>query len=95
VVFHNEKLEKVHDYPSEDCVQSHYDQMAKEHGGLANYQPTALQNINLSVDSLKPVKTSTDENSNNKPEVGGVKITYSDEGDGFSNTSSSTGALLF
>lgn len=94
MVFHPEKLENVHDYPSMVCLQSHFDQMVKEQGGLANYQPASLQNINLSVQSLKPVDNVKDVNANEKV-VDNVKVTYSDEGEDFSNSSSSSGALLF
>ena len=97
MVFHSEKLLKIHDYPSELCLQSHFDDMVRENGGLAKYQPSSLQNVNLSVGSLRPNETSQvrDKSSKDEMKENATKITYSDEGEGFSSSSSSSGALLF
>jgi hypothetical protein len=112
VVFHPESLTEVHDYPSEKCMQSHYDQYLKENGEktIDQYRPTSMQSLEETLrlrqteskEMENSASTGTKQKGLKSSDISQVnnnttapRITNLDQGQGFTNSSSSSGALLF
>ncbi|EDO42295.1 predicted protein [Nematostella vectensis] len=103
VCFPSGPLHQVHDYPSEETLQSHYDQFLRESGkSINNYKPSTIESYEETLKLLQQKRMEAKTAKQGEPDSGEVKsqeqktnITYADDADGFISSSSSSGALLF
>lgn len=97
MVFDAGNLEKVHDYPSEVCMQHHFDQYLKENDGktLDQYRPPSLQEMENKTEIPKKNKVfKSSDHTELRDEKSAPTISYLDQGEAFTSSSGS-GALLF